>query len=109
MSDNEDIKVTKQLKVSAAEHGIKVQIDTLALKDDEQYSDPAKYQVISTAVAETDGEPFTEGQFNDFRRFDNEDRLLFAFFPASGILEIAHGYEEEIDLTVVVTLRERQA
>lgn len=107
MSDNEDIKVTKQLKVSAPVHGIKVQIDTLALKDDE-HNDPEQYQIVSTAIAETDGEPLTEGEFNDFRRFNEDGNLLFAFFPASGILEIAHGYEEEIDLTVVVTLRERQ-
>lgn len=107
MSDNEDIKVTETLKISAAIHGIKVQIDTLVLKGGD-YADPEKYQVISTAVAETDGEPLTEGEFNDFRRFSEEGNLLFAFFPASGILEIAHGYEDEIDLTAVVTLRERQ-
>lgn len=103
MSD--DIKVTKQLTVSAPEHGIKVQIDALALKDDE-HTDPEQYRIISTAIAETGGEPLTEGEFNDFRRYDEEGRLLFSFFPASGILEIAHGYDNEIDLTVVVTLRE---
>lgn len=108
MSDNkEDIKVTETLKVSAATHGRKMQIDSLALKDGD-YADPTKFQVISTAVAETDGEPLTEGEFNDFRRFDKDGKELFSFFPASGILEIAHDNDAEIDLTAVVTVRERE-
>jgi len=108
MSDNkEDIKVTEQVKVSAATHGRKIQIDTLALKDTE-YADPEKFEVISTAVAETDGEPLIEGNFHDFWSKDAEGQIMFGFFPASGILEIDHLNNAEIDLTVVITLRERQ-
>lgn len=110
MSDNkEDIKVTEQVKVSAATHGRKIQIDHLILKDHEEYSDPAKYQVVLTAIAETDGEPMVEGEFNDFHRKDADGTALFSFYPASGILEIAPGHDEEIDLTVVLTLQERAA
>lgn len=103
----EAIKVTKVIVADPSKR-LRFPVAELALEGEDY--DLNKHTIESVAVAEMDGDdaapPLTQGDFNDYRRFDEDNNVIYSFFPHSGMLEFTPGEETPVTFTAVITLRE---